>query len=87
MKKALLQAEVQEFLRAKLNTIAAKIALSKSPFYKVSSSDLAQQLTGLQKAKGKLPLWFKNPQIYYPKKLNLEQLLQNTKLAWLAEKI
>ncbi|SHG34216.1 RNA cap guanine-N2 methyltransferase [Salegentibacter echinorum] len=53
--------------------MAAAIALKKSPFLKVNSSELAQQLTGLQKAKEKLPLWFNTPKIYYPPKLNLEQ--------------
>ena len=73
MNKALLQPEVQKFLRANLKNTAAAIALKKSPFPNINSSELAQQLTGLQKAKEKLPLWFNNHKIYYPPKLNLEQ--------------
>jgi hypothetical protein len=51
----------------------AEVALRGSPFPRISSSELAQQLTGLQKAEKKLPGWFEQAQIYYPPKVNLEQ--------------
>ncbi|PRX47372.1 THUMP-like domain-containing protein [Salegentibacter salegens] len=73
MNKAILNPEVQEFLRNNLKTTAAELALSGSAFPAISASELAQQLTGLQKAEKKLPTWFKKTQIYYPAKLNLEQ--------------
>ncbi|WP_037321715.1 class I SAM-dependent methyltransferase [Salegentibacter sp. Hel_I_6] len=78
MNKALLQKEVQEFLRNNLKTTPAKLALRGSPFSNISSSELAQQLTGLQKAEKKLPTWFANRKIYYPPKLNLEQTSSET---------
>ncbi|WP_282018740.1 THUMP-like domain-containing protein [Salegentibacter mishustinae] len=73
MNKALLDPEVQEFLRKNLKMSPAEIALRGSPFSGISSSELAQQLTGLQKAEKKLPGWFEQTQIYYPPKVNLEQ--------------
>jgi hypothetical protein len=78
LNKALLHPEVQEFLRKNLKTTPAELALHRSPFPDISSSELAQQLTGLQKAKKKLPAWFSQSQIYYPPKLNLEQTSSET---------
>jgi 16S rRNA G966 N2-methylase RsmD len=73
LNKALLDPEVQEFLRKNLKMSPAEVALRGSPFPGISSSELAQQLTGLQKAEKKLPGWFEQAQIYYPPKVNLEQ--------------
>ncbi|MBZ9729649.1 class I SAM-dependent methyltransferase [Salegentibacter sp. JZCK2] len=78
MNKALLNPEVQEFLRKHLKATPAELALRGSPFPNISSSELAQQLTGLQKAEKKLPTWFKQTRIYYPPKLNLEQTSSET---------
>lgn len=78
MNKAILNEKVQEFLRNNLKTTAAELALRGSSISGISSSELAQQLTGLQKAEKKLPTWFKNSQIYYPPKLNLEQTSSET---------
>jgi len=78
LNKALLHPEVQEFLRNNLKTTPAELALRGSPFSKISASELAQQLTGLQKAEKKLPTWFSQSQIYYPPKLNLEQTSSET---------
>lgn len=78
MNKAVLQKKVQEFLREKLKTTPAELALRGSPLPNINSSELAQQLTGLQKAEKKLPSWFKQEQIYYPPKLNLEQTSSET---------
>ncbi|MBI6115148.1 class I SAM-dependent methyltransferase [Salegentibacter maritimus] len=73
MNRALLDPEVQKFLRENLKKTPAELALRKSPFPQISSSELAQQLTGLQKAKKKLPNWFKETNIFYPPKVNIEQ--------------
>jgi len=67
----ILTAKIQEFLEANLTEKASKIALQKSPFSKVSSKELAQQLVGKQKAKAKLPTWFSSTLVYYPPSLNL----------------
>jgi len=78
LNKAILNDEVREFLKNNLKTTAAELALRGSSFSGISSSELAQQLIGLQKAERKLPTWFKNSQIYYPPKLNLEQTSSET---------
>jgi hypothetical protein len=54
LNKAILNEEVQEFLRNNLKTTAAELALRGSSFSGISSSELAQQLTGLQKAEKKV---------------------------------
>jgi len=69
----ILNPEVQTYLREHLNLDAATLALKASPFDGVSSAELAQQLTGLQKSQKKLPRWFNTSEVYYPPKLNLEQ--------------
>jgi len=51
----------------------ADIALRKTPFERVSSAELAQQLDGRQRCRRKLPLWYRTPGIYYPEKLAVEQ--------------
>ncbi len=69
----LLTEEVREFLLDNLHASAAEIVLKKSPFNKVSSKELAEQLVGLQKSKKKLPTWFLNKKVIFPPSLNLEQ--------------
>ncbi|MAW95581.1 MULTISPECIES: class I SAM-dependent methyltransferase [unclassified Leeuwenhoekiella] len=73
MNPLLLKPELQKYLRENLNLDTATLALKGSPFDEVSASELAQQLTGLQKSQKKLPSWFKTRGVYYPPKLNLEQ--------------
>jgi hypothetical protein len=73
MNKLILQEEVQQFLERNLNESPAKIALKKSPFEGISSSELATQLDGKQRARTKIPLWSKTTAVYFPPKLNLEQ--------------
>lgn len=73
MNTLILQKEVQLFLEKHLKESPAKIALKKSPFEGISSSELATQLDGKQRAGIKIPLWAATPGIYFPAKLNLEQ--------------
>lgn len=48
--------------------------LLKKPFFETTSNkELAEQIESKKKCKKKLPKWFGTPQIYYPKKLNIEQ--------------
>ncbi|WP_239530945.1 class I SAM-dependent methyltransferase [Muriicola jejuensis] len=49
------------------------VLLSKPVFPDISPQELAQQLSGKNKAKNKLPTWFQKPGIYYPPNVNLEQ--------------
>ena len=69
----LLDPEIQAYLHAHKEDDPAQFALKKSPFEGVTSSELAQQLLGRQKAKDKLPLWQATEGIYFPEKLSLEQ--------------
>ena len=73
MNRLILQKEVQLFLEKHLNESPAKMALKKSPFEGISSSELATQLDGKQRTRIKIPLWAATPGVYFPAKLNLEQ--------------
>ncbi len=73
MNLLILKPEVQKFLREHLHSDAADLALKGSPFEGITATELAQQLTGLQKAEKKLPTWFETHDIFFPPKLNLEQ--------------
>ena len=73
MNKEILKQDVQDFLRANAKENAKNIALRKSPFSGISSSELATQLESRQRAEKKLPLWFETDGIYYPLSLSIEQ--------------
>jgi len=60
---------MQEYLYEDLT----KLILKGSPFTDVSIQEIAIQISGLKKAKNKLPTWFVNQEILYPPNLNLEQ--------------
>jgi len=71
----ILHTEIQEYIFEKSNKAVdiAKLILSGSPFEQISIQELAQQISGRRKAKGKLPLWYQTKEIYYPPTINLEQ--------------
>src|SRR5690606_6518600 len=73
MNKEILSHGVQDFLKSHFKESSRDIALRKSPFANVSSSELANQLESLQKSEKKLPLWFHTPGIYFPPSLSIEQ--------------
>ena len=74
MNSSILSPEVQAFIRQHAHADAVSIALKKSPFDEVSSSELAQQISGLQKTHRKIPDWLEpGKALYFPEKLNLEQ--------------
>ena len=73
MNKAILQPEVQDFIRKHLGDDLSKLILKGSPFENVSIQELAIQINGLQKAKSKLPAWFDAAGIIFPPNVNLEQ--------------
>ncbi len=73
MNRLLLQEEIQSYLRQNISEDFRKISLMKSPFENVSSSELAQQIKGLQVAKGKFPVLLETEGIYFPPSVNLEQ--------------
>jgi len=74
MNKEILSKAVQMYIQNHRTDAPVTIALKKSPFESVSSSELANQVDGWQRCKKKLPDWIaKNISLYYPTKLNLEQ--------------
>lgn len=74
MNKHILTTEVQTFIRQHAGEDASRIALKKSPFEEISSSELAQQIHGRQKVSQKIPQWLEaDNSLYFPEKLNLEQ--------------
>lgn len=73
MNKYILDKEVQEFIKANRELSPSAIALKKSPFPQVSSSEIAGQIDGWQRSVRKLPTWAFSSNIYYPDKINLEQ--------------
>ena len=72
MNNSILHKEIQNFIRS-YSLPLSKLAFAGSPFSKVTVQELMQQIESRVKIKSKLPTWYKNHQIYYPPKLNLEQ--------------
>ncbi len=73
MNEALLNKEVQNFLEKNYKTEVSKIAFKGSIFPEVSTQELTAQIFGKKKAEKKLSTWFKNRNIIYPGRVNLEQ--------------
>jgi 16S rRNA G966 N2-methylase RsmD len=73
MNNKLLAKAVQDYINANLNADVNQIALAKSPFEGISSSELATQITAKKKSEKKLPTWFNTENIYYPPVLSIEQ--------------
>ncbi|MBE8721013.1 THUMP-like domain-containing protein [Sphingobacterium pedocola] len=73
MNKRILDKDIQQFIKANREKSPSIIALKKSPFPDVSSSELAAQIDGWQRSVRKLPTWAFSAPIYYPDKINLEQ--------------
>lgn len=87
MNPLLLQAEVQVYLLAQMPRKPEQIALEKSPFKGISSSELAAQLDGRKRSRVKLPRWHQTAGIYFPKRLNLEQSSSEATAAYKAARI
>ena len=73
MNTKLFNPEVQAFINENLTSNLSTLILKGSPFSEINIQELAQQIEGLQKAKKKLPIWFQTENIFFPKKINLEQ--------------
>ena len=73
MNKSILNTGVQNFIHNFSSNDILSVALKKSPFAKVTSRELAQQLTSRKKCENKLSEWFQKEGIYYPDKLHIEQ--------------
>lgn len=73
MNKNILHADAQDFISKNLDADIISILLKKSPFDKISSPEIVAQIEAKKKCLNKLPTWFKTPNLYYPKKINIEQ--------------
>ncbi len=69
----ILASKVQQFIKENYKKDIPSLVLKGSPFSHISIEDLLQQIESKQKAEKKLPNWFSNDGILYPKKLSLEQ--------------
>lgn len=84
MNTELLKEEVQAYLQQQAEASPARIALAKSPFTALSSAALAAQIESRQKARLKLPEWYRTSGIYYPVALSIEQASSATTAAYKA---
>ena len=73
MNKNILNTGVQDFILDNLDTDIMSVIFKKSIFPNVSSKELAEQIEAKKRCRKKLPSWFNTPNIYYPRKLNIEQ--------------
>lgn len=73
MRQSLLSPEIQEFISSNVNTNIAKLALQKNKFPNTDWTAILNQIAAKQKAKTKLPTWFKTSNIIYPAKISVEQ--------------
>lgn len=78
MNKSILDEAVQDYINANIDADVNQIALAKSLFENVSSTELATQITAKKKSRKKLPTWFECKNIYYPPALSIEQTSSET---------
>ena len=69
----ILNAAIQDFINANIDTGIAKLALQKNPFPEVEWILILNQIEAKTKAKYKLPNWFSTKNILYPSKIAVEQ--------------
>ena len=69
----ILASEVQQFIKENYKKDIPSLVLKGSPFSHIPIEDLLQQIESKRKAEKKLPNWFSNDGILYPKKISLEQ--------------
>ncbi len=70
--KLLLETEIQKFINTNIENDVSKLALHKNDF-STDYISIINQIVSKQKAKKKLPTWFKTPNILYPSKVSVEQ--------------
>lgn len=73
MNSTILNTNIQQFIDKNLSSSITKLVLKGNTFKDVTIQELANQIIAKKKAKEKLPSWFKNSNIYYPKKISIEQ--------------
>ncbi|MFK5958700.1 MAG: class I SAM-dependent methyltransferase [Lutibacter sp.] len=73
MNTKILHIEIQDFINSNLKSDITKLILKGSSFEAVSIQEIAAQIEAKNKCEKKLPTWFSLKNIYFPKKLNIEQ--------------
>lgn len=73
MNPKILTSEIQAYIKTHIDDNVNKIALSRSVFEGVSSTELAGQIAAKKKSLHKLPTWYHLDYIYYPPLLSIEQ--------------
>lgn len=81
----ILNTEVQDFITENLNKDIGAIAFQNNPFPEIDFREVLEQIESKKKAAQKLPAWFNTPNIYYPKKINIEQTSSEITAAYKAE--
>ncbi|MGC6284890.1 MAG: class I SAM-dependent methyltransferase [Polaribacter sp.] len=69
----ILASKVQQFIKENYKKDIPSLVLKGSPFSHIPIEELLQQIESKRKAEKKLPYWFSNDGIVYPKKISLEQ--------------
>ena len=73
MDSLILNPNIQEFIQKQIGVSISKLALQKNPFPEVEWISILNQIEAKNKAKEKLPTWFKTANIIYPSKISVEQ--------------
>ncbi|MGV3696074.1 THUMP-like domain-containing protein [Flavobacterium sp.] len=73
MDTSLLSAEIQEFIHSNVDSDVSKLALQKNRFPNADWASILNQIAARQKARAKLPTWFKASNIIYPSRISIEQ--------------
>lgn len=73
MLENILRPEIQQYIRDHERDDTNALVLKQKEILGIPVSEIAEQLSGRQKAKDKLPTWYRTPKIVYPPTLNLEQ--------------
>jgi len=85
LNEKILHIEVQDFIDSHLNAELNRVALQKNPFPDIDYKEILNQIETKKKAEKKLPTWFHTPNIYFPKKINLEQTSSEITAAYKAD--
>ncbi|MCH6257403.1 class I SAM-dependent methyltransferase [Puniceicoccaceae bacterium K14] len=73
MCQQILTDSIKDFIREHAEADPSEIALKASRLPDIPANWVAQQIKGRQKAKSKLPSWFKNEDILFPPSISMEQ--------------
>jgi hypothetical protein len=73
LNKNLLNNDIQVYINSNLSSDVSRILLKSTLFKNVTTKEIVEQIESKKKCQTKLPTWFKQPNIYFPNKLNIEQ--------------